>query len=76
MNTRGLLTLKKEKVTHLNWVQPDNGHADHTQSNYIENKVKPSRQINHSTFLLNKPSLELLIRKVHESFAKVLLQGY
>ena len=46
MNTRGLLTLKKEKVTHLNWVQPDNGHADHTQSNYIENKVKPSRQIN------------------------------
>jgi len=45
MNTRGLLTLKKEKFTHLNWVQPGDGHADHTQSNYIENKVKSSRQI-------------------------------
>lgn len=46
MNTRGLLTLKKEKVTHLNWVQPDNDHDNHTQSNYIENKIKPAIQIN------------------------------
>ena len=46
MNTRGLLTLKKAKFTHRNWVQPDNDHGDHSQSNYIENKIKPSRQIN------------------------------
>ena len=46
MNTRGLLTLKKEAITHHNWVQPDNDHSDHTQSNYIENKIKPAVQIN------------------------------
>jgi len=46
MSTHGLLTLKKEKFTHHNWVQPDNGHSDHSQSNYIENKIKPLVQLN------------------------------
>lgn len=46
MNSRGLLTLKKEKYTHQNWVQPDNNHSDHTQSGYIEHKIKPATQIN------------------------------
>lgn len=38
LNTRGLLTLKKEQFTHNNWVQPTS--ETHSQSDYIEHKLK------------------------------------
>ena len=41
MNTKGLLTLKKEKITHNNWVQETDSIQNHTQSNYIDHSVIP-----------------------------------
>lgn len=44
MNTRGLLTRRKEKITHNTVVQQTNKPEDHNQSNYIENHLVPQVQ--------------------------------
>ena len=44
MNTRGLLTKRKERITHHTVVQQTNKPEDHSQSNYIENHLVPHVQ--------------------------------
>lgn len=44
MNTRGLLTRRKEKINHNIVVQQTNKPEDHNQSNYIENHLVPQVQ--------------------------------
>ena len=47
MNTRGLLTRRKERITHHTVVQQTNKPEDHNQSNYIENHLVPHVQRRH-----------------------------
>lgn len=44
MNTMGLLTKRKERITHHTVVQQTNKPEDHNQSNYIENHLVPHVQ--------------------------------